>query len=82
MKSEWLAEVTNDPRRDFDLCIQLSQSDQHWALIERQESGELVLTVDPSKRTVQVPARWLAETIMAAERNLPREGTCGNDRVP
>lgn len=71
MDNQWLAEVTNDPRRDYDLCIQLSEAAMHWALVERTDSGELVLTVDPSTKTVQVPVKWLAEILLAAEEELP-----------
>jgi len=71
MERQWLAEVTNDPRRDYDLCIQLSEADVHWALIERTDSGELVLTVDPSTKVVQIPAKWLAKILLGAEKDLP-----------
>ena len=71
MTSPWLAEVTNDPRKDYDLCIQLSKEDVHWGLIERTGAGELVLNVDPSDKPVQIPAKWLAEILLAAERELP-----------
>ena len=73
---KWLAEVTYDPRRDFDLCIQLSEDDLHWALIERDDSGGIVLTVDPSTRQFRVPVGWLIEILSAAEKELL---ACGGD---
>ena len=71
MQGEWLADVTNDPRRDFDLCIEISKANEHWGTIAREENGELVLQVFASQKPAQVPARWLAEVLLAAERELP-----------
>lgn len=71
MASDWLADVSNDPRRDFDLCIEISRLDEHWGTLARSESGELVLTVYQSDKPVEIPAKWLAKILMAAEKDLP-----------
>lgn len=71
MQREWLAEITNDPRRDYDLCIVISESDRHRGTIARTESGELILTIDPLEAPVEIPARWLAEILLGADKDLP-----------
>lgn len=56
----WTADFTNDPHRNFELCLTLNEGEDHGvAQLGRSDSGEVVLTVGgPS---VVIPLEWLEE---------------------
>ncbi len=65
----WRADITTNPTRDFELRIEVYESDVCRAIIERDASGCLMLQVFAE---AQIPAAWLAALIERAERELPR----------
>jgi hypothetical protein len=73
MTEKWHAEVTNDPTRDFELCIEIYENTRHRATVRRDASGLLTLVwfskVDDA--IVEVPAKWLQEILDRADRDLP-----------
>lgn len=74
MSGRWHADITNDPSRDFELCVDIYESETHHrATIRRDASGELLLVWYPSKEQspVQVPAGWLRDVLDRASRELP-----------
>lgn len=72
MEHRWKAEITNNPMRDYELCIEIWEADEHRATLERAGSGELVLTNYPSESAIRIPAVWLAKAIQQAEAKLPK----------
>lgn len=82
----WTADITNDPDRDYALCIELWEGDTHRATLYRASEGDLRLTLHPSDaNAIEIPARWLAEVLSSAERDLTEASTAGTgetDRDP
>ena len=76
MLEGWRAEIVNDPTRDFELCVELYESEYHRATIRRHLSGALVLVwfLSLDADIVEVPAKWLQELLNRAERELPVTG--------
>lgn len=72
MEHRWKAEITNNPMRDYELCIEIWEADEHRATLVRDGSGELVLTIYPSESTIPIPAVWLAKVMRQAEEELPK----------
>ncbi len=71
MKIRWTADITNDPQRDYDLCIEICEGNEHRATIFRGSSGNLSLKVYPNKTAFEVPALWLVQLLQKAEEELP-----------
>jgi hypothetical protein len=71
MTNEWSADVTNDPRYDYDLCVEVSHRGEHRMTIRRAPTGELVIEMYPAPSKVEVPADWLMSILTRAERELP-----------
>lgn len=65
---DWTADITNDPDRDYTLCIELWEGEEHRGRIDRDASGELVLRMYGE---AVVPAAWLAKLLAQAEKELP-----------
>ena len=72
MGTHWDADVTNDPARDFELCIELTYGDKVRGTVRRDEAGVLVLTWCASTEDVTVSAEWLARILVSAQTDLPR----------
>jgi hypothetical protein len=72
MIPDWHADVTNDPSRDYDLCIELSQGSHVRGTVSRNGLGELVLMWFASETPVEVSAAWLAGILESAETELPK----------
>lgn len=72
MEHSWKAEIANNPQRDYDLCVELWEADEHRATLQRDGSGTLVLTIRPSESAAQIPAVWLVKVLQQAEEELPR----------
>ena len=71
MTDDWTADVTNDPRYGYDLCIEISQQSQHRMTIRRAPSGQLFIEMYPVSNMTEVPAEWLMGILSRAERELP-----------
>lgn len=71
---DWTADVVNDPSRDYDLCVDLWEGDQHRATIFRSPEGEVRLKVYPSSdKAMEVPAHWLVEVLQRAEKDIGQD---------
>ena len=71
MTNDWTADITNDPRYDYDLCIEVSQQGGHRMTIRRAPSGQLVIEMYPISDMTEVPAEWLMGILRRAEQELP-----------
>lgn len=65
----WSADITNDPDRDFDLCIELWEGNEGRGRIQRDDRGVLMLRIYAAD--TRIPAEWLATMLTAAARDLP-----------
>ena len=70
---QWKSEFVNDPRRDFELYLELVEGDEPQGSIERHEDGELYLILFGCPN-VRVPFRWLLSLAERAD-TLPPPGT-------
>jgi hypothetical protein len=75
MDSLWTADITNDPARDFALCVEIYQGRRHRATIERCSLGKVVIRIFASEEVTEIPAMWFAEILDRAERELPFESS-------
>ncbi len=74
MTHDWDADITNDPRDDYELCVELSERGTHRATIRRDADGVLVLRVCPDSAAFSIPAAWLLGVVERAEAELPIRG--------
>jgi hypothetical protein len=72
MKENWQSQFANDPRKDYELYLELLDDTQPQAKIERAADGELYLSVFGSP-DVLIPFRWLLSLADRAEE-LPMPG--------
>ncbi len=70
--SVWKADITNDPRQNYDLIVEIYDNDLHRGTISRSSSGDLKLTIHKTDEAIEIPARWLREILERAERDLSR----------
>jgi hypothetical protein len=68
--SQWAAEITNNPDKDYELYIELLEDDEYRARIEISSQGQLVLRVYNTEQEVSLPADWLVQVIMMAKKEL------------
>jgi hypothetical protein len=54
----WTAEITNDPRKDYELYVELLEDDVSQARLQWNDRGELELVFYGGKETA-MPAEWL-----------------------
>src|SRR5437870_3405507 len=71
--SQWVAEITNNPEKDYELYVELLEDDEYRARIEMADSASLVLRVYNTETDVVLPVDWLAQHI-AAEMQGIHEG--------
>jgi hypothetical protein len=77
-KTTWTSQFANDPRRDFQLYLELLEDDEAQGEIRRGEDGELYLILFDCPE-VRVPFKWLtsmlelAETLPIVEEGLQEE---------
>ena len=71
MIHNWSADITNDPRDDYELCIELSEHGEHKSTIQRNAEGALVMEVFSDPKTLCIPVTWLLGVLERAERELP-----------
>jgi hypothetical protein len=75
--SQWTAEITNNPDRDYELYVELLENDEYKARIEISSQEQLVLRVYNTEHDVSLPVDWLVQVIVMAKKelrqSLPRE---------
>jgi hypothetical protein len=71
---EWTADICNDPKRDFDLSVDIQEGTAIRATIFRNSAGDVVLRVYPAASIVDIPGSWLRGILARAENDLPKAG--------
>lgn len=79
MQKDWTADITNDPRSEYDLCIELSYRGGHKLTVRRSSDGTLVLDTFNQAGELEIPAAWLAAIIHRAEDELPPPKSLGGE---
>ncbi len=65
----WTAEITNDPKRDYELYIELLENDKYKGRLQCDDNGELQLTFYGGRK-VTIPFLWLSKIAKQAEIDL------------
>ena len=68
--SQWAAEITNNPDKDYELYIELLEDDEYRARIEISSQEQLVLRVYNTEQDVSLPVDWLVQVIVMAKKAL------------
>ena len=68
--SQWAAEITNNPDKDYELYVELLEDDEYKARIEISYQEQLVLRVYSTEQDVSLPVNWLVRVIMMAKKEL------------
>lgn len=68
--SQWAAEITNNPDKDYELYIELLEDDEYRARIEISSQEQLVLRVYNTEHDVFLPVDWLVQVIVMAKKEL------------
>jgi hypothetical protein len=68
--SQWAAEITNNPDKDYELYIELLEDDEYRARIEISSQEQLVLRVYNTEHDVSLPIDWLVQVIVMAKKEL------------
>ena len=68
--SQWAAEITNNPDKDYELYVELLEDDEHRARIELSSPEQLILRVYNSEKDVSLPADWLMQVITVAKQEM------------
>jgi hypothetical protein len=68
--SQWAAEITNNPDKDYELYIELLEDDEYRARIEISSQEQLVLRVYNTEHDVSLPVDWLVQVIVMAKKEL------------
>ena len=68
--SQWAAEITNNPDKDYELYVELLEDDEHRARIELSSPEQLILRVYNSEKDVSLPADWLMQVITMAKQEM------------
>jgi hypothetical protein len=68
--SQWAAEITNNPDKDYELYVELLENDEYRARIEIASQEQLVLRVYNTEHDVSLPVDWLVQVIVMAKREL------------
>jgi hypothetical protein len=68
--SQWAAEITNNPDKDYELYIELLEDDEYRARIEISSQDQLVLRVYNTEQDVSLPVDWLVQVIVMAKKEL------------
>jgi hypothetical protein len=67
---EWYSEITNDPKNDFRLYIELSEGELPRGRLQVGPGGGLELVVYSKPQDITIPAAWLKGLLDSAERDL------------
>jgi len=68
--SQWAAEITNNPDKDYALYVELLEDDAYRARIELSSPEQLVLRVYNTEHDVSLPVDWLVQVIAMAKKEL------------
>ena len=68
--SQWAAEITNNPDKDYELYVELLEDDEYRARIEKSSQEQLVLRVYNTEHEVSLPVDWLVQVIVMAKKEL------------
>jgi hypothetical protein len=68
--SQWAAEITNNPDKDYELYIELLEDDEYRARLEISPQEQLVLRVYSTEQDVSLPVDWLMQVIVTAKKEL------------
>ena len=68
--SQWAAEITNNPDKDYALYVELLEDDTYRARIELSSPEQLVLRVYNTEHDVSLPVDWLVQVIAMAKQEL------------
>ena len=68
--SQWVAEITNKPAKDYELYVELLEDDEYRARIEMSDSESLVLTVYNTATDVSLPVDWLLHIIDMTKKEI------------
>jgi hypothetical protein len=68
--SQWAAEITNNPDKDYELYVELLEDDEYRARIEISSQEQLVLRVYNTEQDVSLPVDWLVQVIVMAKKEL------------
>jgi len=68
--SQWAAEITNNPDKDYELYVELLENDEYRARIEISSPEQLVLRVYNTQQDVSLPVDWLVKVIAMAKKEL------------
>ena len=68
--SQWAAEITNNPDKDYELYVELLENDEYRARIEISSPEQLVLRVYNTEQDVSLPVDWLVKVIAMAKEEL------------
>jgi hypothetical protein len=68
--SQWAAEITNNPDKDYELYVELLEDDEYRARIEKSSQEQLVLRVYNTEQDVSLPVDWLVQVIAMAKKEL------------
>ena len=68
--SQWAAEITNNPDKDYELYVELLEDDEHRARIELSSPEQLILRVYNTEKDVSLPIDWLVQVITMAKQEM------------
>ena len=68
--SQWAAEITNNPDKDYELYVELLEDDTYRARIEMSSPEQLVLRVYNTEQDIFLPVDWLVQVIALAKKEL------------
>ncbi len=68
--SQWTAEITNNPDKDYELYVELLEDDEHRARIEISSPEQLILRVYNTEKDVSLPVDWLVQVITMAKKEM------------
>ena len=68
--SQWVAEITNNPDKDYELYVELLENDEYRARIEISSPEQLVLRVYNTEQDVSLPVDWLVQVIAMAQKEI------------
>ena len=68
--SQWAAEITNNPDKDYELYVELLEDDEHRARIELSSPAQLILRVYNTEKDVSLPVDWLMQVITMAKQEM------------
>jgi len=68
--SQWAAEITNNPDKDYELYVELLEDDEYRARIEISSPAQLASRVYNTEQDVSLPVDWLVQVIAMAKKAL------------